>query len=109
MNKYELMNCLHQYTPWEMLHMHNMDYIQSIEGLNQSLEHSLTQEDKASGLHLPTEPALPYGTLSGLSEHFHYSPQHMSKLVRAITGSSLSQYVLQKRMEAARTCLPLRR
>ena len=70
MNKYELMNCLHQYTPWEMLHMQNMDYIQSIEGLNQSLEHPLTQEDKAYGLHLPTDPALPYGTLT---EEFFFS------------------------------------
>lgn len=56
MTKQELMNCLHQYTPWEMLHLKNLEYVQDIENLNESLKHPVTESDKSYGLHLPNIP-----------------------------------------------------
>lgn len=40
-------------------------------------------------------------TLKELAEQFHYSPQHMSLLIRRLTGISFTEYQLQKRMQAA--------
>ena len=62
--KTELMSLLHQYTPWEMLHLKNLEYVQAIEGLNQSLEHPLTDADKIYGLHLPQNLKPPFDTLT---------------------------------------------
>ena len=56
MTKEELMLCLHQYTPWETLHLKNRDSIQDIEILNQGLEHPLGATEKGYGLHLAHRP-----------------------------------------------------
>lgn len=38
-------------------------------------------------------------TLANLADAFHYSPQHMSHLIRQLTGMSFTDYLLQKRMQ----------
>ena len=81
MTKQELARILHQYTPWELLHMKNLDEIQDLERLNQSLSNPLTMEDKNYGLHLPTNPKPPYDTL-GHESFFSESDPHDIKLIQ---------------------------
>ncbi len=64
MTKQELMNYLHQYTPWEMLHLKNLDFVQDIENLNQTLTAPITETEKKTGLHLPYIPDSPENTFS---------------------------------------------
>lgn len=40
-------------------------------------------------------------SLQELADKFHYTPQHMSSLLKELTGSSFNQYILEKRMAAA--------
>lgn len=56
MTQQELMIYLHQYTPWEMLHLKNLNNLQGIENLNQSLDIPVSESDKEIGLHLPHIP-----------------------------------------------------
>lgn len=56
MTKQELMNCLHQYTPWELLHLKNLKYVQELDHFNESLEHPVTDAGKTYGLHFPNMP-----------------------------------------------------
>lgn len=56
MTQQELMIYLHQYTPWEMLHLKNLNTLQDIDLLNQSLAKPVSVADKEIGLHLPNIP-----------------------------------------------------
>lgn len=56
MTQQELLIYLHQYTPWEMLHLQNLNNTQDIEHLNESLEHPVSEADKSFALHLPHIP-----------------------------------------------------
>lgn len=40
-------------------------------------------------------------SLQELSDKFHYTPQHMSALLKTLTGFSFTGYILEKRMQAA--------
>lgn len=40
-------------------------------------------------------------SLQELSDKFHYTPQHMSALLKELTGYNFSGYILEKRMQAA--------
>lgn len=40
-------------------------------------------------------------SLQELADKFHYTPQHMSSLLKELTGFSFSRYVLEKRMQTA--------
>lgn len=40
-------------------------------------------------------------SLQELADKFHYTPQHMSSLIKELTGFTFSGYVLEKRMQAA--------
>lgn len=40
-------------------------------------------------------------TLQELADRFHYTPQHMSSLLKELTGFTFSGYILEKRMQAA--------
>jgi len=53
MTENELMKTLHEYTPWEILHMQYPDDIYDMERVNKSLEHPVTEAGKVWGLHLP--------------------------------------------------------
>ncbi|HIT90357.1 MAG TPA: AraC family transcriptional regulator [Candidatus Merdenecus merdavium] len=64
MTKRELMNCLHQYTPWEMFHMENLGLVQDIENLNRTLEYPITENEKSYGLHLPNTPDVSSNTFT---------------------------------------------
>ena len=81
MTKQDLVRYLHQYTPWELLHMKNMEEIQDLERLNQSLDNPLTKEDKAYGLHLPTNPKPPFDTL-GHENFFSESDPRDIKIIQ---------------------------
>ena len=40
-----------------------------------------------------------------LADKFHYTPQHMSSLLKELTGYNFSGYILEKKMQAARDYL----
>ena len=40
-------------------------------------------------------------SLHELADKFHYTPQHMSSLIKELTGFNFSGYILEKRMQAA--------
>lgn len=52
----ELTAALHQYTPWEKLHLQYMGKFQDIENLNATLEKPIADNGKIIGLHLPRIP-----------------------------------------------------
>lgn len=56
MTKQELMTYLHQYTPWEMLHLTNQGKHLDIENYNKTLAYPIQDEGKNWGLHFPHTP-----------------------------------------------------
>lgn len=40
-------------------------------------------------------------SLQELADKFHYTPQHMSSLLKELTGYNFSGYILEKKMQAA--------
>lgn len=57
MTQQELLACLHQYTPWELLHRQNLSEVEHMEQFNQTMDIPLNESDKFVGLHLPYFPA----------------------------------------------------
>lgn len=59
MTENEVLNMLHEYTPWEMLHMKHPSEAHDMERVNRTLEQPVTEEEKSYGLHLPrfTDPS----------------------------------------------------
>lgn len=53
MTKQELLKILHEYTPWETLHMQNLSEIHNMEHFNRTLKQPVTEDEKSLGLHLP--------------------------------------------------------
>ena len=47
MTEQELLNCLHQYTPWEILHVKNLNKLYNIEEINQAAATPLSETEKA--------------------------------------------------------------
>ncbi len=72
MTNQELLNCLHRYTPWEILHIQNLNKLSYIEDVNQAAENPLSEAEKSFGLHLPHSPDANRNTFS---EHLFFSSQ----------------------------------
>ncbi len=64
MDRGELLTAMHRYTPWEELHMHNLNARDHIDEINQALDIPLNEYEKAYGLHLPHIPDHPESTFS---------------------------------------------
>lgn len=69
MTQQELLTCLHQYTPWEELHLQNRFNHVNITELNQTLEHPVSDAERGLGLH---RPAFPDSALGSYSEDFFF-------------------------------------
>lgn len=114
MTQQELLIQLHQYTPWELLHLQNLNKLEYMEQLNQSLEVSVTEAEKASGLHRPHVPDVSNNTFSEqlffpqnslheiqIVQHDRYSPPVLHKhdffeLIYVYEGEFLHQISSQK-------------
>lgn len=110
----ELLKEMHQYTPWELLHMQNLNQLDYMEQLNQSLAVSITETEKASGLHRPHVPDASDNTFSEqlffpqnslreiqIVQHDRYSPPVLHKhdffeLIYVYEGEFLHQISSQK-------------
>lgn len=73
MTEKELLMTLHQYTPWELLHLQHLNEIQNMERFNNSSSHPIEQEEKIYGLHLPLLPDSDSDTYSEES-FFKFAP-----------------------------------
>ncbi|MEY8335414.1 AraC family transcriptional regulator [Lachnospiraceae bacterium 47-T17] len=114
MTQQELLKEMHQYTPWELLHMQNLNQLDYMEQLNQSLAVSITETEKASGLHRPHVPDASDNTFSEqlffpqnslreiqIVQHDRYSPPVLHKhdffeLIYVYEGEFLHQISSQK-------------
>lgn len=92
MTRQELMLCLHQYTPWENLHLKNLGSFQDIENLNLILSEPVTAEGKNYGLHLPHVPDSKKDTFS---ESLFFTDQEASD-VRIVQHDRYTPPVLHR-------------
>ncbi len=77
MNRQELLDLLHQYTPWELLHMQNLDNLEYMDQINLSLKVPVTEAEKSFGLHLPHVPDASNNTFSEQLFFTHGSMQEI--------------------------------
>ena len=73
MNQVELLQILHDYTPWELLHRSRRADIKNMEFVNQNLTCPITLEGKNTGLHCPPNTHFEENQFS-TECYFQYAP-----------------------------------
>jgi AraC-like DNA-binding protein len=120
----ELLPLLHQYTHWELLHLQNLDKLEYMGQLNESLPEPVTTPEMNLGLHLPNVPDAPDSTFSEqlffpqnsiqeiqIVQHDRYSPALLHKhdffeLIYVYEGEFLHQISSEKMlMQTGDFCL----
>jgi len=78
MTQQELLICLHQYTPWELLHRQNLNKAENMEQFNQTMDVPLGEADKFVGLHLPYVP------VSGTFSEALFFPKDSGQIIQVV-------------------------
>lgn len=81
MNQQELLIQLHQYTPWELFHLQNINDTNRLTELSNPVEYSLSEVEKYCGLHQPHVPDSSDDTFSE-QLFFPYDSFHEIKIIQ---------------------------